>query len=181
MKTNYVFLADGFEEIEALATVDVLRRAGMDVITVSINKHGTSEGAHEVSVNADISLEEPENADWLIFPGGMPGASNLASCRQLVDILLRHVKAGGRVAAICASPAIVLAPLGLLDGKKATCYPSMEYRDCDAEWVDDMVVTDGNIVTGRGPAAAVDFALEIVRLTCGAAKADEVAAGMLLK
>lgn len=180
--TNYVFFADGFEEIEALTTVDVLRRAGMDVCTVSINDGLVVTGAHNVTINADVHLDNVALADaqWLILPGGMPGATNLRQCGPLCDMLKRHHSAGRPIAAICASPTVVLATLGLLNGRKATCYPSMENFDCGVSWADDMVVVDGNIVTGRGPAAATEFALTIVSLSQGENVRDEVAAGMLL-
>lgn len=180
--TNYVFLADGFEEIEALTTIDIMRRAGMDVTTVSINPELTVTGAHNVTIIADELITDIDfnEADWLILPGGMPGASNLRACEPLCNALLRHDAEGKRIAAICASPTIILATLGLLNGKDATCYPSMENYDYNVNWNDDMVVTAGNIVTGRGPAAASEFALTIVTKTCGANVADEVAAGMLL-
>lgn len=174
-------LADGFEEIEALATIDVLRRAGMDVCVMSINDEGIACGAHNVVVVADVAFE-PEalaDAEWVILPGGMPGASNLAACEPLTKALKARHAEGKRNAAICASPALVFAPLGLLDGKNATCYPSMENLDCEAKWCDQMVVVDANVTTGRGPAAAVDFGLAIVAQTCGEAAAREVAAGML--
>ena len=183
MKTSYLFLANGFEEIEALATVDVMRRAGIEVKTMSIHPHdNVATGAHGVPVTADLPLtpELLDDAEWLILPGGMPGASNLAACEPLCQALLSHNARGGKIAAICASPSVVLAPLGLLDGRDAVCYPGMENRECTATWGDGMVARDGNIITGRGPAAAVHFALAIVDLTCGDDAAHAVAAGMLL-
>lgn len=181
---NFLFLADGFEEIEALATVDILRRAGMDVITVSINHEHIVTGAHGVPVVADVTFKEADfgGSDWLILPGGMPGASNLHELGALNNLLKVHAD-HGRIAAICASPAVVLAATGLLEGKKATCYPGFETAllaagaHYDSE---SRVVTDGNIVTANGPASATAFALEIVRLTNGDATAANVAAGMLV-
>lgn len=180
---NYVFLADGFEEIEALATVDVMRRAGMEVTTVSINPTAEVTGAHGVKVVADTTIDKinATDADWLILPGGMPGATNLRQCRPLCDALLKHNEKEGHIAAICASPTIVLATLGLLQNREATCYPGMQNHDCGVNWSDAIVVTDGHIVTGRGPAAACDFALAIVAHTCDPETADEVAEGMLLE
>lgn len=183
MKTSYLFLADGFEEIEALATVDVLRRAGMAVRTMSINANNRlATGAHGVTVTADLALDTAllDDAQWLILPGGMPGASNLAACQPLTTALLAHHEKEAPIAAICASPSIVLAPLGMLDGRDAVCYPGMENRNCGARWADAMVAHDGHIITGRGPAAATHFALAIVTATLGDDTAHEVAAGMLL-
>ncbi|MCH5219773.1 MAG: DJ-1/PfpI family protein [Muribaculaceae bacterium] len=181
--SNFLFLANGFEEIEALATVDVLRRAGMEVTTVSINHERLVAGAHGIEVHADVTFKEADfaGADWLILPGGMPGATHLHNHHEL-DALLKVHAAKGRIAAICASPAVVLAPTGLLNGKNATCYPGFEDALVagGANPVSRRVVVDGNIVTGNGPASAIPFALEIVRLTVGDAAADQVAAGMLV-
>lgn len=180
--TNYVFFADGFEEIEALTTVDVLRRAGMDVTTVSVGADAAVVGAHNVVVTADATISEVDLSacEWLILPGGMPGATNLLACEPLCDALRKHAQGGKRIAAICASPTIVLATLGLLANRKATCYPGMENADCGVTWSDEMVVVDDNIVTGRGPAAATRFALTIVSISKGAQVSGEVAGGMLL-
>lgn len=179
---NYLFLAPGFEEIEALATVDILRRAGMPLQTVAVNDGLLVTGAHGVSVEADYHIDDIDcnDADWLILPGGMPGASNLADCKQLVKMLMNHDAAGKHIAAICASPAIVLAPLGLLENRRATCYPGMAVEGHGVQWIDDMVAVDGTIVTGRGPAAACDMALCIVAMTKGEDIARQVAQGMLL-
>ncbi|MCQ2288492.1 MAG: DJ-1/PfpI family protein [Muribaculaceae bacterium] len=180
---NYVFFADGFEEIEALATVDVMRRAGMDVTLVSINATTQVTGAHGVKVEADALMEDvdAEQAEWLVLPGGMPGATNLMACEPLTSMLVAHHKAGGKVAAICASPAIVFAPLGILEGRNATCYPGMEAEGCGVNWQNDMVVVDGNVVTGRGPAAACSFGFTIAAMSQGIDQAEAVAQGMLLK
>lgn len=183
MKRAYVFLADGFEEVEAIAPIDVMRRAGIDVTTVSINNDGIVIGAHGVAVVADATVGEVdcENADVLVLPGGMPGASNLAACESLNNALSAHVKAGKMIAAICASPAVVLAPLGLLDGREATCYPSFE-PPCEAagaKMLNQRVVKSGNIITANGPSSALPFAFAIVSEVAGAEIADEVASGML--
>ena len=180
--TNYVFLANGFEEIEALTTIDVMRRAGMSVTTVSINPELNVTGAHKVVVKADALITDIDfdNANWLILPGGMPGASNLRACEPLCDALLRHNSQGRMIAAICASPTIILATLGMLNGKDATCYPGMENYEYNVNWSNSMVVVNDNIVTGRGPAAATEFALTIVSLACGKTVACDVAEGMLV-
>lgn len=182
--TSFLFLADGFEEIEALATIDVLRRADIDVTTVSIKHDAVVTGAHGIPVVADVTFKQADfgGADWLILPGGMPGASHLHDFGALGDLLRVHA-GKGRIAAICASPAVVLAPTGLLDGRRATCYPGFETALVAAGAIhvaDSRVVTDGNIVTANGPSSAIPFALEIVRLTKGDKVAADVAAGMLV-
>lgn len=182
MKESYVFLADGFEEVEALTCVDVMRRAGMPVTTVSINEDPVVTGAHGVTVVADSVFGDNTYADaeWLVLPGGMPGAANLAAHEDLCRELEAQDGRGGKVAAICASPAIVLSPLGLLEGRDAVCYPGMEAAEGGARWRDAPVAVAGNVVTGRGPAMAAAFALALVAQSLGQSQADEVAAGMLL-
>ena len=182
MNTSFVFFADGFEEVEALTTVDIMRRAGMEVITVSINPSLEARGAHGVVVKADALLSNVDlsDAEWLICPGGMPGASNLAACPTLTDALVAQHGKGGKIAAICASPSVIFGPLGLLDGKHAVCYPGMESGMTGAIVGTEPVAVDDNIVTGNGPAAAAAFALAIVEASKGEAVARQVAEGMLL-
>lgn len=179
---NFVFLADGFEEVEALTSVDVLRRAGMPVTTVSINPGLEVTGAHGVTVMADslYSDNDYSAAEWLILPGGIPGAPNLAACEPLCDLLVAHEEAGGRVAAICASPAVVLGPLGLLADRNAVCYPGLEETVEGVDWGRAPVAVDGPVVTGNGPAAAAAFALTIVAQSIGRDRAAQVASDMLL-
>lgn len=182
MKHSYLFLADGFEEMEALATVDVLRRAEMDVKTVSINATVVVTGAHGVSVNADCVISDIKleaDTEWLICPGGMPGASNLASCEPLTAMLREQYARGGRIAAICASPAVVLAPLGILDGRPATCYPGFESLAGDVNMTGRDVEATDTLVTANGPAHTLQFAFAIVSVSKGVPAASEVAAGML--
>lgn len=183
MDKSYLFLAPGFEEIEALATVDILRRAGMDVVTVSVDDDLVVAGAHKIPVTADASINEiePSTGGWLILPGGMPGATNLAACERLNTMLRTHHAAGGSIAAICASPAVVLYPLGLLDGIEATCYPGFEDSMPRARVKEDGVVATSSIITGRGPGFTPQFALAIVSATLGIEAVDRVATGMLLK
>lgn len=183
MKTSYIFLAPGFEEIEAVAPIDILRRAGMPVKTVSIiPQNNVVVGTNNVPYVADMNLSElgPEvDAEWLILPGGMPGATNLLASVPLCKLLTGF---GGNIAAICASPAVVLGGLGLLNGKKATCYPGMESMAPDqVEFTGRNVERDGRFITGRGPAWAPAFAAAIVEASLGKEKADEVMAGMLYK
>lgn len=182
MNTSFVFLADGFETIEALTPVDVLRRAGMDVKTVSINKSRSAVSAQGVTVSADFLYDEVADqlpgAEWLILPGGMPGASNLFSFKALASLLKSHQ---GNIAAICAAPAVVLGQLGLLRGVKATCYPGFEDQLVDAIHSDEPVVVTDRIITANGPASALKFALAIVASSLGVTAANQVASGMLLK
>ena len=183
MNRNYVFLAQGFEEIEALTVVDVLRRAGMDVKTVSISASRHVVGAHGIGVTADLLLDEADYADaeFLILPGGMPGSTNLYECAALQTVLTEHAAKGGKLAAICAAPAVVLAPLGLLNGKDATCYPGFE-KDCRAAGAimrDAPVIALDKLITGNGPSAALRFALAIVANAMGESQAQQVGSGML--
>ena len=182
MKETYIFLADGFEEVEALTSVDVMRRAGMPVTTVSINPGREVTGAHGVTVVADSLFDDNDysDAEWLVLPGGIPGAPNLAAHEALCDALTAQAGRGGKVAAICASPAVVLAPLGLLDGREAVCYPGMEEGIEGVNWTRGAVAADGNVVTGNGPAAAAPFALALVARSMGPDTAAQVAGGMLL-
>jgi 4-methyl-5(b-hydroxyethyl)-thiazole monophosphate biosynthesis len=181
MKT-FLFLATGFEEIEAIATTDILRRAGLDVVTVSITGDLAVQGAHNIIVCADQLFEQTNFSDGvrLILPGGMPGANHLNAHDGLKKLLLQYNSEGKKIAAICAAP-LVLGELNLLQGKRATVYPGYESRLHGATVVTESVVKDGNIITGRGPGWTVDFALAIVEEWLGKEKAQQVAAGMLLR
>lgn len=172
----YVFLADGFEEIEALTPVDLLRRAGVEVSTVSIYPDRRNvTGARSVEVVADTTIDRiQENADIYVLPGGMPGTVNLLECGPLMDLIDRANSEGRKIAAICAAPARILGQRGMLKGKKATCYPGLEDFLEGATPVIKTVVTDGNITTSRGLGTAVDFACELITLLCGKQKSDEI-------
>ena len=180
MKTSYLFLAQGFEEIEALTVVDVMRRAGMPLKTVSITNEHTVTGAHGIPIVADMIIADADvsDAEWLIAPGGMPGSTNLAECETLTNTLKQHYAQNGKIAAICAAPAVVLAPLGILNGKEATCYPGFECKG--AIMRDTPVVALENIITANGPATALMFALAIVANSMGEAVTKEIGNGMLL-
>lgn len=182
MHKSFVFLAEGFEEIEALTVIDVMRRAGMDVKSVSITDKKEVTGAHGIKVVSDLTFKEADfyESEWLILPGGLPGAENLHNFQPLNDLLTVHK---GKIAAICAAPAVVLAPLGLLDGRKATCYPGFEdaCKANGAEMENSHVVSLEKLVTGQGPAAATSFALAIVANSLGEYAARQVADGMLCK
>jgi 4-methyl-5(b-hydroxyethyl)-thiazole monophosphate biosynthesis len=182
--TSFVFLAEGFEEVEALTVVDLLRRASMDVKTTSITESLIVTGAHGIPVTADTTINDADfaNTEWLIAPGGMPGAENLHQCKELNALFKEHAAKQGKIAAICAAPAVVLAQAGLLNGKEATCYPGFEplCKENGAKMIERPVVTDGNTVTANGPASATLFALAIINKTLGVAKSQEVAQGLLL-
>lgn len=180
MQQSFIFLAEGFEEIEALTTIDVMRRAGMDIKSVSITSSKDVTGAHGITVKADLTFKEADygNSEWLILPGGMPGATNLASDQALCDLLKVHK---GKIAAICAAPAVVLAPLGLLEGKESTGYPGFETEllKHGAIVSQDMVVSLDKLITGKGPAAAMAFALAIVASSMGHNSAQQIGESML--
>ncbi len=176
-----LLLATGFEEIEALLPLDMLRRAGIDVQTVGIG--GTAiQGAHGITVIADIEdvAANPDEYNAVILPGGMPGATNL-DASDTCDAIIRAVCAkSGRLAAICAAP-LVLGRKGLLKGKTATCYPGFEDELKGATVTSDSVVTDGNVTTARGMGVALEFAKELVRLFAGADKAIALSRAIMEK
>lgn len=187
MKGAYIFLADGFEDIEALGTLDILRRGGINAATVSIQDELTVQSAHGVTVFADLSweefLEEGVDADdVMVFPGGLPGASNLAEFEPLIELASDHFTAGGPVAAICAAPGLVVSQLPGIAGRKATCYDGFEghLADAGAVYTGESVTVDGNLITGRGPAFAIEFGLAIVSYIQGPAAAAAVRKGLLL-
>ena len=180
MKNVCLFLADGFEEIEALATIDILRRAGVQVTTVSINPTEMVTGAHGIPIVADVVFELAEcaNADMLVLPGGMSGAANLDAHEGVCSALKAHAESGKYLAAICAAP-MVLGHLGLLVGKKATCYPGFESHLEGAEYTAAPAEVDGNVITGRGPAAVFPFAYALAEALVGKEVVTQVKAGML--
>lgn len=165
MAELYAFLADGMEEVECLATVDVLVRAGVKVKLVSITGKKEVRGSHGFGIHADALLSEvdPMKADALFLPGGMPGTKNLMACKPLCDSLVEACNAGKHLAAICAAPSI-LGQLGLLHNKKATCYPGFEDALTGAKLTGAGVVTDGNITTARGLGYALDLGIELTAL-----------------
>ncbi len=180
MNTSYIFLATGFEEIEALTVVDIMRRAGMDVKTISITGELLVRGAHGIAVEADALYEKTDfiTPEWLILPGGMPGATNLSKYVPLNTLLISQAQSG-KIAAICAAPAVVLAPLGILDGKEATCYPGFEKDMAGAVRHDAPVIALDRLITANGPSSAMRFALAIVANSMGENVAQEVGSGML--
>ena len=182
MKTIFVFLAEGFEEIEALTPVDVLRRAGLVVQTVSIMDEQVVAGAHGVPVLADKMFAEinPEDAEMILLPGGLPGATNLDAHEGLGQLISDFAKAEKPLAAICAAP-LVFGNRGLLQGKKATCYPGFETYLQGAEYTAALVEKDANFITGKGPGAAMEFAFARVERYCGIDKVNELKQGMMIQ
>ncbi len=182
MAKVYVFLADGFEDVEALIPIDVLRRGGVEVVTVSTTDFPIVESAHGVGIEADLQFEQCDfsDADLLMLPGGMPGASNLFAHEGVCKAVSQQAAAGKKVSAICAAPAVVLAPLGLLNGQRATCYPGFEQalKDGGAEYTGDLVTVSGHIVTAEGPAAAFPYAYELLAQLVDRQRSDQVAEGM---
>lgn len=181
MKKVALFLASGFEEIEALGTIDILRRAQISVETISITDDNHVTGAHHLTVLADKTFSELDfsTVDVLVLPGGMPGAKNLDEHGELKRQVKAFAEKGKNVAAICAAP-IVLGGLGLLDGRKATCYPGFESKLIGAKTTGEKVVVADNIITGKGPGCMFDFALKLVETIAGIAARREVQDGLLL-
>ena len=183
MAKVYVFLANGFEDVEALIPVDVLRRGGVDVVTVSTTDSETVESAHSVGIRADVMFDDCDfsDADLLMLPGGMPGASNLYAHEGVCQVLQAQFEAGKKISAICAAPAVVLAQLGILDGKQATCYPGFEQMFTTADYTGELVTVDGQITTAEGPAAAFPYAYELLSQLVDEQTADQIAEGMRFK
>lgn len=182
MKTAFVFLATGFEEIEALGTVDILRRGGVKVMTVSIMGDLKVMGAHNIPVIADYLFEDADFSvtDALILPGGIPGSNHLNMCSRLKMLVLEKNKEGKLLGAICAGP-MVLGGLGLLKGRKATCFPNFEPTMIGATCVAEGVVVDGNIVTCQGPGFVFDFGLMLLKILRDEDVANEAAAALLVE
>ena len=176
----YAFLATGFEEVEAVAPIDVCRRAGLEVTTVSITNELTVMGAHGVGFVADTLFADNDysDADMLFLPGGMPGSTNLDAHEGLRQVILTHNKAGKALAAICAAP-LVFGNLGLSKGKKMTCYPGCEQYLVGADYTAALVERDGLMFTGKGPAAALALGYMMVEHFCGKSTADQLRQGMM--
>ncbi len=177
-----VHLADGFEEIEAISIVDVLRRAEIEVVVVSVSGKLEVTGAHQLKVLADRLFEDVNYDDlfMIVLPGGMPGASNLNSHAGL-KAQIKHFNAENKpLAAICAAP-LVFGNLGILEGEQVVCYPGFESYLKGAEVLSVPVIESGKFITGRGPAAAIQFALKIVEKAVSAEKAQQIAKQMLVE
>ena len=200
-KKIIVLLAEGFEEVEALTPVDYLRRAGVEVTTAAVGLKSRSaglavKGAHGITVLADAGLEDllqkkklaPAGWDGVVLPGGQPGSDNLAASKEAGAFIKAMAAEGKWICAICAAPARVLSPLGILAGKKFTCFPGEEEKviapgtgSPGAKWKKDRVVLDGNIITSRGAGTAGEFACAIIENLVSAAEAKKLAERVLLK
>lgn len=178
MEKLAIFLADGFEEIEGLTVVDLCRRAGLDITMVSIGDTVMVNGSHGMRIMADQLLSETDFAsmDMLVLPGGKKGTVNLEKCSPLMEKIDEFWHTGKYVAAICAAPGI-LAHRGILTGKKACCYPTVEplLAEARAEVVREPAVTCGTVITGRGMGCSIPFGLAIIAACCGQEKADAIA------
>lgn len=191
MKGVYIFLANGFEEIEALATLDVLRRGGVDVKTVSVLYDKFVTGSHKTTVVADmtygefkaeVQIDGTDESDVMIFPGGMPGTRNLAENGEIINFMRLHYAEGGAVAAICAAPGLVVSQLPSLQGKHFTCFDGFEDAPVARGGIYEQkpAVRDGNLITGRGAGCAVEFGLAILAHLKGEEAAAAVRHSLML-
>ncbi len=174
----YLFLADGFEEIEAITPIDILRRGGVDVKTAGLTE-GSVRGAHGITVGADICIDDiiADDADMLILPGGMPGTANLKDSQKLAQLLVQAAEKNVYIAAICAAPS-VLGRLGLLKGRRAVCFPGYEQELFGAIIEDTPVVADKNFITSRAAGTAAEFAFTLLGLLKGRQTAKSIKDGM---
>ncbi len=176
-KKAVVMLADGFEEVEAITVIDILRRAGVRADTVSVIEHRNQiEGAHGITIYTDMELEDIDFKDYdvIILPGGMPGTDNLEACEELCDSIVEFNNENKLLAAICAAPKI-FGRLGILNGKKATCFPGYEEDLLGAQVMVENVVVDKNIITSRGMGTAIEFGLKLVEILVGEGEAKQLA------
>lgn len=182
MKSALVLLAEGFEEVEAISPIDYLRRAGVAVTTLAVGDNPTVAGSHGIAVRADGLLSAWEGqADAVVVPGGGAGSKNLAASAAVGALLRTFADTGRVVAAICAAPAVVLAPLGLLAGKRFTCFPGMEGLVEGGRFSAERVVVDGRTITSRAAGSAGEFALAVAAALVGDEKAREIGQAVLLK
>ncbi|MBP5195246.1 MAG: DJ-1/PfpI family protein [Lachnospiraceae bacterium] len=181
MKKTAVFFADGFEEIEALTPVDILRRGGVDVVTVSVMGDRLIHGSHDIDIYADICIEELDfdTVDMIVLPGGKLGHQNLEKCELLMDKVKEFDKAGKFVAAICAAPTI-LGRLGILKGRLATCYGGMEDALEGADLTKEPVAVSDHIITSRGMGTSVDFGLKLLEVLTDKTNADKIGASVMV-
>lgn len=182
MKKVYIFLADGFEEIEGLTVVDLLRRAGININTVSITGAKEINGAHNIKIIADQLFEEANlnDADMLVLPGGMPGTTHLGEHKGLVNLLKDYHKNDKYLAAICAAPS-VLGINNMLKGLKVTSFPGFEEQLLDAVYTGNKVEKDTNVITSKGLGTAIDFSLAIIETLLDKATADKISASIQYK
>jgi len=183
-KKALVLLAEGFEEVEAITPIDYLRRAGVEVTIASVSLFMTVKGARNIQVNANTELASlgSDAGDWdaIIIPGGASGADNIAASKEACTLIKNMAAAEKLICAICAAPAVVLAPLGLLSGKKFTCYPGLEAKVKDGEWSNERVVIDGNIITSKSAGTAGEFSIAIIGKLFDEAAGKKIADAVLL-
>jgi len=181
-KKVIILLAEGFEEVEAVTPIDYLRRAGAEVTVAAIGENLAVKGVRGIQINAGTTLAETTAGEWdaVVLPGGMPGAEKLAASPETAALLRKTAAAGKLICAICASPAVVLAPLGLLEGRKFTCYPGLEEKAAAGKWSDSRVVTDGNLITSRGAGTAGEFAVAIIASLFDEETGKKIAESVLL-
>ncbi|WP_319477643.1 DJ-1 family glyoxalase III [Marispirochaeta aestuarii] len=176
-----LLLADGFEEVEAVTPIDFLRRAGLDLVTLGVTGLQVT-GGHNIIIHADKKLEDfSQEVDALVIPGGMPGAANIAASDKAVKLIEDVYRKDGLIAAICAAPAVVLYPLGILDTRKATCFPGFEKEWTRANFSPERVVIDGNVITSRGAGTAAEFSEAIIARLAGDAAAADIHSRTLQK
>ena len=188
-KKAVVLLAEGFEEVEAATPIDYLRRAGVEVSVAATGENLAVTGARGITLQADSTLAglagqgklDASCWDAVVIPGGIPGAPNLAASKETGAFIAEMAGAGKLVCAICASPVVVLAPLGLISGKNFTCYPGMEKNISGGKWSQQPAVIDGNIITSRGPGTSGNFAIAIIEKLLGEAEAKKIAQAVLLQ
>ena len=180
MSKVYVFLAEGFEEIEGLTVVDLLRRANIETEMVSVMEGKQIKGSHGIKVTADSMFADVDfsDADLLVLPGGMPGTLNLGNHEGLCELLKKQYAEEKMIAAICAAPS-VFGQLGLLEGRVATCYPGFEEKLTGATVNEKTVVVDGHVVTAKGMGAAIDFSLKLIELLVDKETADAIGTGII--
>lgn len=178
----FIILAEGFEEIEAVTVIDILRRAGVDAGFVALNNDIHVKGTHGIEIKADNTFTNTnfDEGDMIVLPGGLIGMQNLDASAELENIILEYNKLGKWLAAICASPT-VFAHKGILKNKKATIYSGMGEGLEGVKWIPDSVVVDGNIITSKGPGTAVEFALKILEISTDVETRKEVGKGLLIE
>jgi protein deglycase len=182
MKLIALFLAPGFEEIEAVSIIDVLRRAGFPVTTVSVSGDRLVTGSHEITIMADHIFQEydPKGTDMIILPGGMPGTVHLYSHTGLMDLIKKFATEKKPIGAICAAP-MILGNMGILNGKEATCFPGFEKYLEGAKVKDKKIVTYDHIITGKGPGCAIEFALGVITMLSSKENSDKIRKTLMME
>ena len=177
-----IFMANGCEEIEGLTVVDIVRRAGIEIETISITEENKVTSYHEITIETDNTKDKAEFAsyDGIVLPGGMPGTTNLGADETVNKVIKEFAQEGKLVCAVCAAPS-VLGLAGILEGKKATCYPGYEDKLLGATFTEEKVAVDGNVITSRGLGTTIPFALEIVRYLSGDEVAESIAQKIIWK